>query len=457
MSPVRPGGARYLGLIPRGASKYSWLTLLNTWITWALNVMAFAMIYVIGAKIISTYHLSAATWGWLVAGYLLFRVLIDIPANVLSDRLGSGWRRKYLWFPIMLEYSVVGALIAVPELTSSVWAYFGLLLGIALGTTASEAIGVTATTEWWAKEERGFAIGLHHTGYPIGALVGGLFSAWVMSQFGAGNWRLVYLISLATIPFAIWYWFLSSRRNVNAVYQRIDQRGLHRPMVTGHGSTADWRGWIQVLRIREVIVSAICLFLFQATYNLFATSYPEYLAFIHGYSYASVASLTVVWAFTGALFQFVWPSLSDRIGRKWIIVALGLWQAAVLALLPVSTSLVMVILVQLLYGMTVNAVFPTLFATSADVAPPDRTGAALGVNFAATWLGAAAGSAGAGQILQLVGGGFHSAAAYWVVFYLMVALSALAAVIRLFGRETNPRAGRRSPGAASVDTAEARR
>lgn len=433
-----PAQQRILGLVPVGASKYSWLTLFNTWITWACNVVTFAMIYTIGAKVIDEFHLSPATWGWLVAGYLAVRVVVDIPANIISDRLGSGWRRKYLWFPIMLQYAIVGALIAVPGLSSHVWSYFLLLVGIALGTTASEAIGITATAEWWGKEDRGFAVGVHHTGYPIGALVGGLVAGWVLDHFGAGEWRLAYLASLATIPFAIWYWFLSSRRNIATVYENIDARGLRRPAVTGHGSTADWRGWGEVLRVREVLISAVCLFLFQAVYNLFITTYPEYLAFVHGYSYASVASLTVVWAITGAFFQFLWPSLSDRIGRKWLIVVLGAWQAAVMLLLPLSTSVVMVVLVQLLYGTTVNAVFPILLATAADVAPPDRTGAALGVGLTGTWLGAVAGSIAGGQVLTWLGG-FHSATAYHVVFGIMVAASAATALIRLAGRETNPR------------------
>ncbi|WEG13311.1 MFS transporter [Pullulanibacillus sp. KACC 23026] len=428
---------RILGIIPIGASKYSWLTLLNTWITWGLNVVTFAMIYVIGSSVIKTYHLSPATWGWFVAGYLALRFFIDIPLNLLSDRLGSGWKRKFLWFPVMIEYSIVGAMIAIPGLSSNVWAYFVLMLGVALGTSASEAIGVIATTEWWSKEERGFAVGLHHTGYPVGALVGGAFASFIFTHFGDSSWRLTYLASLATVPFAIWYWFLSTRKNIEEVYENVDKRGLTRPNVTGAGSHSSFSGWINVLKIPEVLISAICLFLFQAVQNVFMTSYPEYLSFVHSYSYAAVASLSVVWTITGALFQFLWPAISDKIGRKWIIIFAGIWQAAIMSLLLVSTSVTTVILVQLLYGVTANAVFPLLFTTSADVAPANRTGAVLGVNFSATWLGASVGAIISGQVLQSLGG-FNSLMGYHVVFYTMIILSAFTALVRLFGKETNP-------------------
>lgn len=424
------------GFLPAGASRYSWLTLLNTWITWALNVVTFTMVYSVGSQIISTFHLSAAAWGWVVAGYLGVRVLCDLPATILSDRIGTGWRRKYLWFPIMCEYAIVGTLVAVPGLSSSLWGFFLLIIGVAVGTTASEALGVVASVEWWPREQRGFAVGLHHTGYPVGALVGGWVATWVLNTFGNGDWRLVYLTSLATLPFAVWYWFLSSRRNFDAVEADIRRRGLTSsvPSVRERVTLASC---LEALRSREVAVAAVCVFLFQAMQNVFQTTYPEYLAFVGGYSYATVASMSVVWAITGAFFQFLWPTLSDRFGRKWFIVGAGVVQGVVFLLLPMSTSLFGVVLVQLLYGVTLNAVFPLLFSTAADVAGT-RVGSALGAVFSATWLGAVAGTLLGTQVLSS-GGGFHSSGAYRTVYHVMIVLSAVIVVVRLAGRETNPR------------------
>lgn len=438
-APTTPHHARRFGLLPVGASRYSWLTLLNTWLTWAFNVMTFTTVYVIGARVIDEFDLSAAAWGWILAAYLGMRVLCDLPVTILSDRMGSGWRRKYLWFPIMVWYSVAGALVAVPGLTEELWVYVLLLLFVAVGTTASEALGVVASVEWWPKEERGFAVGLHHTGYPIGALVGGWFAAWVLSTFGDENWRLVYVASLLTLPFAVWYWFLSTRENYEAVQRNTRERGLTRSVEEDVQDRVTLRSCWEAMKRREVLVAAGCLFLFQAMQNVFQATYPEYLNFVGGYSYAAVASLSVVWAFTGAIFQFLWPTLSDRLGRKWFIVGAGVIQAVVFLLLPVSTSLAGVILVQLLYGVTLNAVFPLLFATTADVSGR-RTGSALGVAFSATWLGAVAGTILGTQVLS-AGGGFASAEAYRDVYHVMIGLSALVIVIRLLGRETNPAVG----------------
>ncbi|GAB2450798.1 MFS transporter [Xylanimonas ulmi] len=422
-------------LVPRGASRLSWLTLLNTWITWALNVVTFTMLYNLGALIIEEFHLSPAAWGWLIAGYLGMRVVFDLPLTILSDRLGNGWRRRTVWFPVMIVYSILAALVAVPGLTDTLLGLFLLLAGIALGTTASEAIGVVATVEWWPREHRGFAVGLHHTGYPIGAMLGGFFTSWVLSTFGEDSWRYAYLIGLATLPFAVWYWFLSRRHNFETVTRETLARGLT-PSVAETHDKVTVRSCLEVLRNRSVLIVAACALLFQAMQNVFQSSYPQYLKFVGGYSFATVASLSVLWGITGAFFQYLWPTLTDAIGRKWFILFAGAIQALVFVLLPVSTSLFGIVAVQLLYGVTLNAVFPVLFSTASDIGGR-RTGSVLGVVFTALWLGGVAGSLLASQVLER-NGGFANAGAYYIVYGIMVGFSLLIIVLRAFAPETNP-------------------
>lgn len=426
---------RYFGVIPKGASKYSWLTLLNTWITWALNAVVFAMVYVIGTPVIEEFNLSPSIWGWIITGYLAIRVIVDIPLNMLSDRLGSGWKRKYLWFPIMIQYSLIGTMIAFPSLSESLWAFILLLLAVSLGTSASESIGVIATSEWWAKEERGFAVGLHHTGYPIGALIGGIFASVILNNFGSESWRLVYFSALATLPFAIWYWYLSSEKNLEKAYKNMDERNLTRPAVSNVVHKTSLSDLGSVLKMRDVVITAVCLFIFQGVYNMFLVTYSQYLIYIKNFDYSEGSFLMVFSAITGAFFQFLIPSISDRIGRKWIIVGIGIWQAGILALLPIANSFLTIALVQLLFGFSLFAAFATLLATAADLAPTNKTGTVMGFAFAMTWLGAASGSALSGNILELFGG-FHSAIAYQIIFFIMVALCILASIIRAFGRET---------------------
>jgi MFS family permease len=429
--------ATWLGVIPRDISRYSWLILLNTWLSWAMNALTFAMIYVLGTVIISDFQLSPMNWGLIVSGYLAVRVLCDIPVSIISDRIGRGWRRKLVWFPMMMLYAVAGTLIAIPSLSGTVTGFCLLLIGIALGTTASEALGVVSASEWWPREHCGFAIGVHHTGYPIGALMGGGIAAATLSVFGEDGWRMVYLTSILTMPFAIWYWFLATQAHQEAVEQHDREVGLT-PSVEIHDDDdrVSLRSCFEAAKNREVLIFGICALLFQAMQNVFQTSYPEYLKFVGGLGAASVAGLTVVWSITGAFFQFLWPTISDRIGRKWFIVGAGVIQALVFVLLPYCTTVPAAIGIQLLYGVTLNAVFPLLFASTADIAGK-RIASALGVVFSLLWLGAVLGTLFASVILQS-GGGFTNASAYRLVYFLMPALCTVIIVLRLLVRETNP-------------------
>lgn len=437
-SPAYSPGGTFLGVIPRGVSRYSWLILLNTWLSWAMNAMTFAMVYVLGTVIISTYNLSPVNWGLIVSGYLAVRVLCDLPFSILSDRVGRGWRRKYVWFPMMMLYAITGTLIAIPALSGTLFGYCLLLVGVALGTTASEALGVVTASEWWPREHRGFAVGVHHTGYPIGALIGGSLAAASLAIFGDEGWRMVYLTSLLTIPFALWYWFLATKTHQAAVEQHDREVGLTPSMEEDEEDEerVSFRSCFEALRSKEVLVFAICALLFQAMQNVFQTSYPEYLKFVGGLGAASVAGLSVVWSITGAFFQFLWPTMSDRYGRKWFIVGAGVIQAIVFAMLPFCTTVAAAIGIQLLYGVTLNAVFPLLFSSAADVAGK-RTASALGVVFSLLWLGAVVGTLLASVILQS-GGGFTHAGAYYAIYYSMLPLCAVIVVLRLLVRETNP-------------------
>lgn len=423
-------------IIPKRMSRVSWETLANTWITWALNVVVFTLMYNIGPVISASYGLDAAQWGWIVAGALMVRVVCDLPFSILSDKLGNGWRRKNVWVPIMGLYSVLGALIAVPGLTHSLLGFCLLLIGVALGTTASEAIGVTATAEWWPREHAGFAVGLHHTGYPVGALIGGWWATWLLNSFGESSWRLTYLAALATIPFAIWYFFLSNPRNYDKVVQHAHRRGL-----TWAASTTEekitFASCFNALKSKEVVIIVTCGFLFQGLLNVYNSSYSQYLNHIGGFSGATVASLSVVWAFTGAFFQFFWPTLSDQIGRKWLLIGAGVCQALAFALLPFATSIAGSIAVQLLYGVTLNAVYPLMFSTCSDISDRHR-GSVMGLMFASMWLGGVCGTLFVSYMINIFGG-WNSASGYVLAYRISIVLALIIVPLRWGMRETNPR------------------
>lgn len=440
---------KLLRWIPANAHPYAWAALGVTWGIWTMNAFDFALVSVLAPRIVTEFNISATFFGNAVALLLLARALADLPVSALSDRLGSGWRRRTLWAPIVVFYALVSTLTAIKSLSSSVYAFFFLRGAVNVGGVACETIGVTATSEWWAKAQRGFAVGLHHTGFPIGSFLAGQAAALVLNLAGDENWRYVFWFSLLSLPLVVIYWKLSTPDKFQKVYERMDENGLARPHGEEETVTAS-SPWTEVFKNKEIVLAAVYTMFFIAVFFMFATAFPLYLAFVGGYSFAEVASYSVIWALTGALFQVLLPSLSDHIGRKPILVFAGIWAGIIMLLLQFATSVVMVFGVQILYGVVLNAIYPICFSVTADSAPKGRVATALSVNFTSLWLAGAAAVWGTGRLIDL-GGGLEAKGGYLTVFYIMSALSFAAGLLYLFARETAPlrtrtwRGGRRAP------------
>lgn len=420
--------------IPKNAHPYAWATLGVTWAIWTLNAMDFSFVTVLGPSIVDEFGISGTTLGGFIAGLFLLRAITDLPISVWSDRLGSGWRRRVLWAPIVVFYAVVSTLTAIRGLSSTVWSFFALRGAVNIGAVACETIGITATSEWWAKSQRGFAVGLHHTGFPIGTFIAGQLVALVLAVFGNESWRYVFWFSLLSLPFVALYWWLSSPQKFDQVYRRIDENGLERPHTAEEAVRAE-APWWSVLKQKEIVLAALYTSLFIAVFFMFSTAFPAYLAFVGGYSFAQVASYAVTWAITGALFQVLLPSLTDYVGRKPVLVAAGFYAGLIMLLLPYATNVYLVFGVQVLYGVVVNAIYPICFSVCADAAPPGRAATAISVSTTLLWFAAALAAFFTGSLIDL-GGGFESEGGYLTVFYLMSGLSFAAGIMYLFARET---------------------
>ncbi|NKE55643.1 MFS transporter [Lentzea sp. PSKA42] len=83
--------------------------------------------------------------------------------------------------------------------------------------------------------------------------------------------------------------------------------------------------------------------------------------------------------------------LTDRIGRRPLLLAGTALAATSLALTALATDLTTIIALRLLLGVAEAAFFVAGFAALVDIAPPDRLGEALSLNSLGLYLGLAAG------------------------------------------------------------------
>ncbi|BDZ66386.1 MFS transporter [Agromyces mangrovi Wang et al. 2018] len=127
--------------------------------------------------------------------------------------------------------------------------------------------------------------------------------------------------------------------------------------------------------------------------------------------------------------------LSDRIGRRPLMLGGALLAASALGLLLVADDLVVVVLLRLLAGVAEAAFFVSSFAALADIAPPERMGEALSINSLGLYLGLAFGPPLAEALI-----GVGDFAAVWIgATGLTLVAAALALVVGETSTERTPR------------------
>jgi predicted MFS family arabinose efflux permease len=154
-----------------------------------------------------------------------------------------------------------------------------------------------------------------------------------------------------------------------------------------------------------------------------------------GLSIAQIGLLAAAYPATWGLTQIATGALSDRLGRKWLIVGGMLLQAAALASIATWTGFEPWLLAAIVLGLGTAMVYPTLIAVIADVTHPSLRGATVGVYRFWRDLGFAVGAILVGLLADRAG----ATAAIGVVAALTAA-SGLVVAARM--RESHPIAQR---------------
>ncbi|MDX8048447.1 MFS transporter, partial [Lentzea sp. BCCO 10_0798] len=146
--------------------------------------------------------------------------------------------------------------------------------------------------------------------------------------------------------------------------------------------------------------------------------------------------LAAVYPAVWGLGQLVTGPLSDRWGRKHLITAGMLLQAAALALVAVADTFTVWLVAAVLLGAGTAMVYPTLLATIGDVAHPAWRARAVGVYRLWRDGGFAVGALLGGIVADLWG----LRAAVWVVAVL-TALSGIVVAVRMYETHSNRKVG----------------
>jgi MFS family permease len=139
---------------------------------------------------------------------------------------------------------------------------------------------------------------------------------------------------------------------------------------------------------------------------------------------AQIGTLAAIYPATWSIAQLVTGAMSDRIGRKWLIVS-GMWlQTVGIVVVTLAATFTGFAVGATLLGLGTAMVYPTLLAAIGDVAHPAWRASSIGVYRLWRDLGYAVGALLAGFTADL----FGLSAAMWLVAALTFASGTLAAV-----------------------------
>jgi len=243
---------------------------------------------------------SISTAGIIVGSYGLARLLVDLPAGFLADRVGH--RR--------LSVIAIALLVGSSLLGWAAWNVESLILA-RIGSGAAVAIlamvGISALAAIASAENRGRVMSLFHlannTGIAAYPLIGGFVGA-------AAGWRPTFLISavLAVVAGGILF----------ALLPRIDFG--HHPRSGGRNDES------RVLhgRARSTAMIATNLGIVANMihrHGIRNTIVPLYAAAALGLGGVSIATAIALMSITGLIVATPGGMLGDRIGRRRVIVA----------------------------------------------------------------------------------------------------------------------------------------
>ena len=348
----------------------------------------------------------------------LAKAVTNYGAGRLSDRLG---RKRIL---------VAGWLVAVPVPFVLMWApswnwilFANVLLGVSQGLTWSTT--VIMKIDLVGQARRGLAMGFNEFAGYLAVAASALATGWIAGAYGLRPEPFYPGVVFAIAGLALSAFLVRDTAHHVAHESAIEGGAPQERMPTPR--EVFWRTTWQDRNLSSVTQAGLVNNLNDGmAWGLFPLVFAT-----AGLGLETIGVLTAIYPATWGLGQLATGALSDRIGRKRLIVG-GMWvQAFGIGLIAMSDGVVGFASASVLLGLGTAMVYPTLLAAVGDVAHPAWRASAVGVYRLWRDLGYALGALVAGATADA----FGLNASVWAIAMLTFA-SGIAANARM--TETAP-------------------
>jgi FSR family fosmidomycin resistance protein-like MFS transporter len=295
--------------------------------------------------------------GLLVSAFSLAYGFGGPPAAWLADRVS----RRLLIATGLIGVSVSAMAVGLSRSYAQLAVLLGLLglLGASYHAPASSLL-----SSMLSRAERGRSLGFHIVGGSSAFLVTPVLAGAIATLAG-WNWAFI-LLGLPALGVAL----------ALAILLRVPEAVA---MTAGLGQTQDRVSLLDVTRaLGGIVIVAVAL---QVVGSAFATYLPLFLADTHGVDPALAGMLGGLAIGAGVLGAPVGGAMSDRVGRKPVILASLAATGPLICLVAVVGYGPLLIGVMALYGILMSLRMAPIESLIADVVPQNRRATVLGIYY----------------------------------------------------------------------------
>jgi MFS family permease len=384
-SASKPEGSRIRLGLKENWRQFALLILINAFVGGMVGIER-TVVPLIGSE---EFGIASTT---IVVSFIVSFGVVKALANLVSGQLADTWGRKHVL--------VLGWLVGLPVPFMIVWApswgwiiAANALLGINQGLAWS--MTVIMKVDLVGPKSRGLAVGLNEFAGYLAVGVTAFLTGYLASRYGLRPVPIYLGIGYAALGFLLSIMLVRDTRE----YVRLEAAGSSKPPTS--------------MSFREIFV----LTSFRDR-NLFAASqaglvnnlndgmswgiFPLFFA-AFGLGVERIGILKAIYPATWGILQIATGPLSDRWGRKGLIVA-GMWiQSAGLFLTAATRQFEWWFVGSLLLGFGTAMVYPSLIAAVSDASHPTWRARSLSVYRFWRDLGYAIGALSAGIIADIFG------------------------------------------------------
>jgi MFS family permease len=335
------------------------------------------------------FRISSTT---LVVSFIVSFGVVKACANLVSGQLADAWGRK--------RVLVLGWLIGLPVPFMIIWApswgwviAANALLGINQGLAWS--MTVIMKIDLVGPKSRGLAVGLNEFAGYLAVGVTAFLTGYLASKYG---------LRPAPIYLGVAYAILGTALSILLVHDTREHVRLETAAHTQQSAPISFREifLLTSFRDRNLFAASQAGLVNNLNDGMSWGIFPLFFASF-GLNLDRIGILKAVYPVTWGILQIATGPLSDRWGRKGLIVA-GMWvQAAGLFLTAATSHFEWWLVASLLLGLGTAMVYPSLIAAVSDASHPSWRARSLSVYRFWRDLGYAIGALAAGLIADLLG------------------------------------------------------